>query len=242
MRWREGLISWQVKNMPLGTSCTSWQAVSQIQEGAVVITELGSTNRPFIFTNDFQTLSYLGEGEKQTKPKQKPTMFFRLVNVKRDFDSWVEQKPFGKTDSRKAKKQYYFPLLWKDTTKINWTKHRPRDSAYRCLSLRSLGGGKSSKCLAMPASKHHLNGSAKSSNKAKLDTIKCRLGHRRVCVPRNFCQVTLYYTSGKTLHFLIISHVVFVPKQEQKLPNPTPVSLVISPCNSPRSYSQPQLL
>ena len=69
MRWREAGISWQVKTMPLGTSCTSWQAVPQIQEGAVVVTKLDSTNRPFIFTNDFQTLSYLGEGEKQTKTK-----------------------------------------------------------------------------------------------------------------------------------------------------------------------------
>lgn len=45
-------------------------------------------------------------------------MFFNLENVKRNFDSWVEQKPFGKTDSRKAKKQYYFPLLWKTLPKL----------------------------------------------------------------------------------------------------------------------------
>lgn len=137
-----GNINWQVKNMPLGTSCTSWQAVPQIQEGCFCW-KLGSANGPFIFIDDFQTLNSLRRGVG-IKPKQKPTMFFSLENVTRNFDSWVEQKPFGKTDSRKAKKRYYFPLLWKTTAKINWTKQRPQDSAQRCPSLRCLGSGKSS--------------------------------------------------------------------------------------------------
>lgn len=71
-------------------------------------------------------------------------MFLSLENVRRNFDSWVEQKPFGRAGSRKAKKQYYFPLLWKNTAKINRTKHKPQDSAYRCLSLGFPGSGMSS--------------------------------------------------------------------------------------------------
>lgn len=71
----EGGVSWQIKTPALGDNLYSLAGslVPQIQEGDV-ITKLGSTNRPFIFTSNFQTLSNMGQ-EGERKQNKSPYYF-----------------------------------------------------------------------------------------------------------------------------------------------------------------------
>lgn len=140
----------------------------------------------------------------------------------------------GKQIPEKPKSGITFPCCGKPLPKLTGQNRGHRIQHRDARPCGALAVESHQKCLGMSVSKHHQDGSVKSSNKAKADMIKRRGEHWKLCVPSYFHQAMLCGTSNKMLH---------VPyTQEQKLPNPTPASCVTFPCNLPKSHCQHQFL
>lgn len=98
----------------------------------------------------------------------------------------------GKQTPEKPKSSITFPCCEKPLPKLTGQNTGCRTQQRDACPSGPLAMESHQECLGVPASKHHQNGSVKSSNKAKLDVIKCRVGHWRVHAPWGFHQAMPY--------------------------------------------------
>lgn len=109
----------------------------------------------------------------------------------------------GKQTPEKPKNSITFPCCEKPLPKLTGQNTGHRTQQRDACPSGPLAMESHQECLGVPASKHHQNGSVKSSNKAKLDVIKCRVGHWRVHAPWGFHQA-MPCNASEMLHFLFL--------------------------------------